>query len=162
MSHRSLAFTSAAVIAAAVLIARCAPSHAAGQTQSSATNAATGKTRTPPRTADGTPDLQGIYTDNTVTPMERPKKLGSKEFYTEQEFAELMKRARQGDVGEEGNLGAAEPQAVRYDLELYGFDKTKVKFGSNKRTSLIVGPEGVIPTMLPEAKIGRASCRERV
>jgi hypothetical protein len=152
MSHRSLAFTSAAVIAAAVLIALFAPSHAAGQTQSSATNAAAGKTWTPPRTADGTPELQGIWTDNTVTPLERPKKLGSKEFYTEQEFAELAKRARQGDVGEEANLGAAEPQAVRYDLELYGFDRTKVRFGSNRRTSLIVGPEGVVPPMLPEAK----------
>src|SRR4030095_5188884 len=29
---------------------------------------------------------------------------------------------------------------------------TKVRFGSNRRTSLIVGPEGVVPPMLPEAK----------
>jgi hypothetical protein len=41
---------------------------------------------------------------------------------------------------------------VRYDLELYGFDRSKVRFGSNKRTSLIVGPEGVVPPMLPEAQ----------
>jgi hypothetical protein len=154
MSYRSLAFTSAlaAIVAAAILIALFAPPSTAGQTQSSAANAAAGKASAPPRTTDGQPDLQGIWTDNTVTPLERPKRLGSKEFYTDQEFAELMKRAKQGDVGEEGNLGAAEPQAIRYDLELYGFDRSKVRFGSNKRTSLIVGPEGLIPAMLPEAK----------
>ena len=55
-------------------------------------------------------------------------------------------------MGEEGDLGAANPQAVRYDLELYGFDRTKVRFASNKRTSLIIGPEGVVPPMLPEAR----------
>jgi hypothetical protein len=150
MSHRSLALTAAfaVVVAAAVLVALLAPSPAAGQTQSAAPKVAAKA----PRTADGKPDLQGIWTDNTVTPLERPKQLGAKEFYTEQEFADLAKRARQGDVGEEGDLGAAEPQAVRYDLELYGFDRTKVRFGSNKRTSLIVGPEGVVPPMLPEAR----------
>jgi hypothetical protein len=63
-----------------------------------------------------------------------------------------MKRARQGDIGEEGNLGAANPQEVRYDLELYGFDRTKLRFGANKRTSLIIGPEGVVPPILPEAQ----------
>ena len=34
---------------------------------------------------------------------------------------------------------------------LYGFDRTKVRFASNRRTSLIIGPEGVVPSMLPEA-----------
>jgi hypothetical protein len=150
MSRRSLALT--AVLAAGVLVALAQPP-VSGQTSSAAAKPqAAAKPWTPPRTPDGRPDLQGIYTDNTVTPFQRPKNLGAKEFYTEQEFAELMKRARQGDIGEEGNLGAANPQEVRYDLELYGFDRSKVRFGSNRRTSLIVGPEGVVPPMLPEAR----------
>ena len=70
---------------------------------------------------------------------------------TEQELAEATKKARQGNPGEEAELGAARQQAVRYDLELYGFDPGKLRFSSN-RTSLIVGPEGVVPSMLPEAK----------
>ena len=155
MSRRSLA--SIAALAAGALVALVAQAPAAGQTPSAAPRVtAPASAWTAPRTPDGTPDLQGIWTDNTVTPFQRPKNLGTKEFYTDQEFAELSKRARQGDVGEEGNLGAANPQAVRYDLELYGFDPTKVRFGSNKRTSLIVGPEGVVPPMLPGARTRNA------
>jgi len=45
---------------------------------------------------------------------------------------------------------------VRYDLELFGFDRTKLRFASTKRTSLIVGPEGVVPPMLPEARARNA------
>ena len=148
MSRGSLASTAAL---AAGLVALLAQAPADGQTQSAPKPTASQKPWTAPKTADGTPDLQGIWTDNTVTPFQRPKQLGTKEFYTDQEFAELSKRASQGDIGEEGNLGAANPQAVRYDLELYGFDRSKVRF-SSKRTSLIVGPEGVVPPILPEAQ----------
>jgi len=72
--------------------------------------------------------------------------------YTDQEYAEFAKRASEGILGEEADIGAAAPQALRYDLDLYGFDIKKAKFASNKRTSLIVGPEGRVPPMLAEAK----------
>jgi hypothetical protein len=84
--------------------------------------------------------------------LERPKGLGAKEFYTDQEFAEFAKRAKEGKLGAEADIGAANSQPLRYELSLYGFDITKSTFSSNKRTSLIVGPEGVVPPLLPEAR----------
>jgi hypothetical protein len=157
MIGRSFASATAlAVVMGALLIVQ---SPIAGQGESPAAKATAtkatpqGKLLTPPRTPDGKPDLQGIWNNATVTPLERPKALGAKEFYTDEEFAKLMTRVRQGDVGEEAELGAARQNDLRYDISLYGgFDITKARFASNKRTSLIVGPEGRIPPMLPEAK----------
>jgi hypothetical protein len=140
MSHRSVALVTA--IAALPFV----PSFA------QAPSSKAGKAWTLPRTPDGHPDFQGVWGNATLTPLQRPKGLGSKEFYTDEEFAKLSKRVQQGDVGEEADLGAAAPQAVRYDLELYGFDLTKATFASTKRTSLIIGPEGTVPPMLPEAR----------
>ena len=143
-----------AIAVAAVAAALLTSAPASAQTPSpAAKTTGAAKAWTPPRTPDGKPDLQGIWSSATLTPLERPKGLGSKEFYTPEEFAQLTARVRKGDVGEEAELGAARENALRYDIGLYGgFDLAKAKFASNRRTSLIVGPEGTIPPMLPEAK----------
>ena len=64
-----------------------------------------------PLTPWGEPDLQGIYTNQTLTPLERPANLGTKAFFTKEEAEALEKRSaaqrvanedappRPGDVG---------------------------------------------------------------
>ena len=95
------------------------------------------------RTPDGQPDLQGTWTNAVNTPLERPKELGAKEFYTQAEFAELSKKGYLGDRGG--------PQEVHYDFSQYGMDALQSKFAPNLRTSLVIGPNGRIPPMSPEA-----------
>src|SRR4051812_33766789 len=48
---------------------------------------------TMPRTPDGQPDLQGIWTNLTLTPLERPASVAGKQVLTESEIAATEKQA---------------------------------------------------------------------
>ena len=48
-----------------------------------------------PRTADGHPDLQGIWGNNSVTPLERPEPLADREALTDEELARVEARANE-------------------------------------------------------------------
>jgi hypothetical protein len=101
----------------------------------------------PQRTPDGHPDLQGFWTNQTITPLERPINLGAKEFFTEEEAAENRKRTL-----------VATPTAERsgteahYEFTQFGLDKTQSQVAFSLRTSLIVGAEGRVPPFTPEAQ----------
>src|SRR5580658_1161332 len=47
-----------------------------------------------PRTSDGHPDLQGNWLNNSATPFERPRELEGRLSLTDEEVAELNKRAQ--------------------------------------------------------------------
>src|SRR5579859_7622324 len=46
----------------------------------------------PRRTADGQPDFEGNWTTATLTPLERPSEFARKEFLTEKEATDYVKR----------------------------------------------------------------------
>src|SRR6266545_7710473 len=54
-----------------------------------------------PRTPWGEPDLQGTYSNRTITPFERPANVNGREFFTPEEVAAMEKRARE-QSGDEG------------------------------------------------------------
>ena len=86
----------------------------------------------PPRTPWGHPDLTGIWTNSTITPIERPDELGDKAFFTEEEFAEMLGP----DIG----------TSDAFFLEIGGPVKTR-------RTSLVIDPpSGKIPALTSQAQ----------
>src|SRR4051812_31648714 len=67
-----------------------------------------------PKTAWGEPDLQGIWTDETETPLQRPAKFANQEFFTAAQRAELDKarlemlgRDRRSERGTERDVSGA-------------------------------------------------------
>jgi hypothetical protein len=101
---------------------------------------------TPPHTPWGDPDLQGIWNNSTITPLERPEELGEKEFLTEDEASELEKQAVQSYVDSPPPKG--DPGSYNQFWFEWG---TKVV--PTKRTSLIVNtPDGRLPPLTPEGQ----------
>src|SRR5262245_46963688 len=77
------------VVVAIVLLA---PVRADSQAQSSAAERkAPAKAWKQQRTPDGQPDLQGVWSNATLTPLERPAVFAGREFLTEKELAEKEK-----------------------------------------------------------------------
>ena len=102
-----------------------------------------------PRTADGQPDLQGVWTNATLTPLERPAALGSKAFLTEEEAAAIEKRAAERRAASDkfGPLESGSYNRFWYD------DGTTVL--STRQTSLVVDPaDGRVPVR-PSAEARR-------
>src|SRR5579862_1415308 len=103
------------------------------------------KTWTQPRTSDGQPDLQGYWTNGTYIPLERPKELGDKEFYTEAEAAAVEKKKLQDDHSQ-----AADD--IHYDNVIWQGDKY-AKGSPSLRTSIVFDPpDGRIPPLSVEGQ----------
>lgn len=138
------------------------------------------QTWTPPRSADGHPDLQGFWANNNATPLERPKELAGREFLTDQEVSALEKKAGelfsgQGDAAFGDTLFETVLANVKGTKS--GFKSTDGETGDyssvwndkrdwNNRTSLITDPaDGRLPAITPEAQKRReanAAARNRL
>jgi len=108
------------------------------------------------KTSWGEPDLQGIWTVETDTPLQRSPKFGTREFFTEaerddldKERAAMMRRDKRVERGTELDVAGA------YNALFMSMKRT------GTRTSMIVDPpNGRLPPLTPEAQKIAATERE--
>ncbi len=136
------------MLSAAAALFALAPASAFAQAVPAAAKVATASaSKAAHRTPDGQPDLQGVWSSATVVPLERPKDLGAKEFFTKEEAEAYEKKMKSvHEVAAPGTYGD-----VHYSMAQFGLEKGQAQVASTIQTSLIVGPTGRIPAMLPEA-----------
>jgi hypothetical protein len=104
-----------------------------------------------PRTPWGDPDLQGTWDYRTITPLERAREFGTREFYTEAEKKALEDRA--------GRRMDTAPEKITPGLNHAQWWTDPGRFVSDGyRTSLIVDPpDGRIPALTAEGRARQAS-----
>jgi hypothetical protein len=133
------------VVAAAVLV----PQAGLGQSAPPAPAGASAKKWTAPRTPWGEPDLQGTYSNRTITPFERPADVAGREFFTAEEVAALEKRAQE-QSGDEGRSKGTRGDVERAYNDFWWDRGTKV---TSLRTSLVLDPkDGRVPALTPDAQ----------
>ena len=104
----------------------------------------------PARTPDGQPDLEGVWTNSTLTPLERPADLAGKAVLTEQEAADYVKRQLQ-QVNSDRRDGGPQSDVSRSYNEFWRDRGNNLV--ADRRTSLIIDPpDGRIPALTPEAQ----------
>ena len=153
MRHRVVAFIGALAVACALVKLASVPLAA----QSAATKAKVAAKAGPaPKTLWGDPDLGGVWTNATITPLERPKQFEGKQVLTEEEAASHEAEVASGKVTPVGHVshkldapGAGGAVGLYNDFWM----EQGSKVVGDRRTSLIVDPpDGKIPALTPEAQ----------
>ena len=164
-----------AAVLSVMAIVCLAPAPASGQ--SKARSAADAVPRgTVPRTPDGRPDLQGFWTTQTFTPLQRPDHLAGKEFFTEEEAAALNRQltAEGADPLARDAINIEDPEARTKKLYQTNREATYIHYDNatwlrtptpkgltSRRTSLITDPkDGKIPPLTAEAQRRTAAAAE--
>jgi hypothetical protein len=130
--------TKHALFTAALVVAAFATAHAQNA-----------KTYTPPKTAWGEPDLQGLYTNKTITPLERPAQFAGEAELTDEQIAELEGRAATRSVDNGRSKGTEADVSSAYNE--FWWDRGKKV--TTKRSSLIIDPpDGRVPALTADAQ----------
>ena len=125
---------------------------------------------TAPRAVDGHPDLQGVWLNNSATPLERPKALEGRTTLTDDEVAELRRRAdRLFRSTNNADFAGGDAVFLSALADIDRFTSTTatgttfemIEREFDNRTSLIVDPpDGRIPALTPEGQRRRAAAAE--
>ncbi len=105
------------------------------------------------RTSDGQPDLQGVWLNATITPMERPASLSDKAFLSSDEIAAMEARTAASRTRDDNNV------TVEAGGNIGGYNQFWMDSGdtvlSTGQTSLIVDPTNGRAPIRPEAEAQR-------
>ncbi len=117
------------------------------------------KNWTVPRTPDGKPDLQGVWTNATLTPLERPSSVNGKATISDAEAAVWEKKNKDDEAKYDGkadnpiadSLGSGGTGGYNALFVDHGTELARVD--GVKRTSLIIDPpDGKVPPITAEAR----------
>ena len=140
MANRTFSVTKLTPAAAAVLVLSLA-----GAAAVAADNA-------PPTTSWGAPDLQGTWDFRSITPFERPKEFGDKEFLTAEEIAAWEEKTRKARAARAERAPVQGQGDVDGGYNAFWLDRGEQMTGT-RRTSLVVDPpDGRVPALTAEAK----------
>ena len=107
------------------------------------------------KTSWGEPDLQGIWTDEYQTPLQRPGAYAGKEFFTDEERAALDAKRAAIELRPRAERGSERDVAGAYNQVYMSIKRT------GRRTSLVVDPpDGRVPPMTAEIQKQMTAERE--
>jgi hypothetical protein len=113
------------------------------------------------RVVDGHPDMQGVWANNSMTPLERPAQFGMRGTLTDAEIDDLKKKAKALMDGGDAFFGdelfnaavSGKTKFTSSDTQTGNYDQTWLSERVfDNRTSLIIDPpDGHVPALVPEA-----------
>jgi hypothetical protein len=129
-----------------------------------------------PRNNFGQPDLQGVWTNATITPLNRPSKFGERAVLTPEEAAAMekatMEQVKRADAPTDPNLKVGDLKNADCGADgISGFNcgynqgwkdpgEKVVDLNGEKRTSIIISPRnGQFPPLTPAAQKNRSARR---
>jgi hypothetical protein len=149
----------AAAVRALALAALCMAAAATAAAQPAGAPQLAARNFKVPRLADGKPDLQGVWTNKTVTPFERPAELADKEFFTREEAEEFVARTLQR-TNRDNRTNDVNDVLSAYNA--FWWDSGTSLLPSMRTSIVIDPPTGRIPPLTPERSAQLAAQRAAI